>query len=314
MAVKDLVFLPERRPSGAENPLIFVFDTSLDLTASIPFIGAHDVTIDWGDGTVQSFVGAADATRSRTYASAGTFTVLVTGATVGIGGIVSRPNLIACTQWGDIGDTMTSAWSMFRSCANLTTVPAVAPASVTNMSSMFRVATSFNQPLDSWDVSSVTDMSTMFSSATSFNQPLDSWDVSSVTNTSNMFNGATAFNQPLDSWDVSSVASMSRMFSYASAFNQTLDSWDVSSVTNMSYMFSGATSFNQPLDSWDVSSVTNTSNMFNGATSFNQNLSPWVTGLTAQPSFFSAGANATFANNANLLKPFLSDGVTRINT
>lgn len=214
MAVKDLVFLPDRRPSGPETPLIFVFDTSLGLTAAIPFIGAHNVTIDWGDGMVQAFVGAADAIRSRAYASAGTFTVLVTGAAVGIGGLVVRPNLIACTQWGDIGDTMTSASRMFRSCANLTTVPAVAPAS----------------------------------------------------------------------------------------------------VTNMSYMFYGATSFNQPLGSWDVSSVTNMSSMFRSATSFNQNLSPWVTGLTAQPTLFSNGANATFANNANLLKPFLSGGVTRINT
>jgi hypothetical protein len=54
--------------------------------------------------------------------------------------------------------------------------------------------------------------------------------------------------------------------------------------------------------------------MFNNATAFNQNLSVWVTGLTAQPSAFSSGANATFANNANGLKPYLSGGVTQINT
>jgi hypothetical protein len=55
-------------------------------------------------------------------------------------------------------------------------------------------------------------------------------------------------------------------------------------------------------------------NMFQGATAFNQNLSVWVTGLTAQPTLFSSGANATFANNANALKPYLAGGVIQINT
>jgi hypothetical protein len=36
--------------------------------------------------------------------------------------------------------------------------------------------------------------------------------------------------------------------------------------------------------------------------------------MTAQPTLFSSGANATFANNANGLKPFLAGGVTQINT
>jgi surface protein len=38
----------------------------------------------------------------------------------------------------------------------------------------------------------------MFQDATSFNQPLNKWNVSNVTNMWMMFNGATSFNQPLD--------------------------------------------------------------------------------------------------------------------
>jgi len=65
---------------------------------------------------------------------------------------------------------------------------------------MFYGCHSFNQPLNSWDVSKVTDMSAMFRSCTSFNQPLNNWDVSKVTGMSLMFRGCTSFNQDLGMW------------------------------------------------------------------------------------------------------------------
>ncbi len=65
----------------------------------------------------------------------------------------------------------------------------------------------------------------VFSRATSFNQPLNSWDVRHVTNMLGMFYGATSFNQPLDMWDVSSVKKMQSMFNGAENFNQNLCQW-----------------------------------------------------------------------------------------
>ena len=44
------------------------------------------------------------------------------------------------------------------------------------MSEMFYKATSFNRPLNNWDVSSVTDMSDMFYDTKSFNQWLEKWE------------------------------------------------------------------------------------------------------------------------------------------
>ena len=146
---------------------------------------------------------------------------------------------------------------------------------VTDMSGMFSDCTSFNQPLNNWNVSQVTNMRAMFDGCTSFNQPLNSWDVSKVTDMSGMFLGCTSFNQPLNNWDVSKVTDMSYMFSSCTSFNQPLNNWNVSKVTYMSGMFSGCTSFNQPLNSWDVSKVTFMDNMFSGCTSFNQELGMW---------------------------------------
>ena len=89
---------------------------------------------------------------------------------------------------------------------------------------MFYGATSFNQPLNSWNVSHVTNMWGMFYGATSFNQPLNSWNVSHVTNMSSMFYGATSFNQPLNNWNISNVNYMIAMFDSSALSTQNYDS------------------------------------------------------------------------------------------
>ena len=123
-------------------------------------------------------------------------------------------------------------------------------------------------PFNNIVTSLMTDMSYLFSDVKSFNQTINSWDVSNVTNMSNMFNRDSAFNQPIGNWDVSKVTNMSYMFRGARAFNQNINSWNVSNVTSMLQMFSGTSSFNQNIGSWDVSKVskvTNMSYMFRGA-------------------------------------------------
>jgi len=65
----------------------------------------------------------------------------------------------------------------------------------------------------------------MFQKAYTFDQPLESWDVSEVTRMSLMFNGASSFNQAIDGWDVSKVSYMGQMFNSASDFNQCLSTW-----------------------------------------------------------------------------------------
>ena len=63
-------------------------------------------------------------------------------------------------------------------------------------------ATSFNQPLDNWNVGSVRYMESMFRGATSFNQPIGNWDVTSVEIFNTMFNGASSFDQDISCWCV----------------------------------------------------------------------------------------------------------------
>ena len=153
---------------------------------------------------------------------------------------------------------------------------------MTDMSSMFANATTFNYNISSWDTSSVMNMSEMFLVAEAFNQDISKWDTSRVENMSIMFYGATAFNQPLNLWNTSNVTDMSIMFYNTTVFNQPLNTWDTAKVTDMTFMFYFATAFNQPLNLWNTSNVTNMAFMFSGATIFNQNISNWeVTQVTS---------------------------------
>ena len=169
---------------------------------------------------------------------------------------------------------------------------------MTDMSYMFRFTT-FNQPLNAWDVSNVTTMSFMFDGASQFNQPLNSWNTSSVTDMSIMFRDCIAFSQNIGSWNTSNVISMGAMFAGTINFNQPLNLWDTSKVTVMGYMFDGASQFNQPLNSWNVSNVTDMNFMFQNATVFNQNISAWnVANVTPKPpTLFSTGSALTAENS-----------------
>lgn len=280
--------------AGGEDPMRLVVDTSIHTSYTIFFWRPVDVFIDWGDGSTDTLVdasGSGSIGKSHTWSSAAEYTIKVTGKAYGLGQsgalIGNQSALTKCLSFGDLGFVKMSGGFIYHTSLN--EVPEAIPPAVT-------------------------DLSALFYNASSFNQDISMWETANVTNMGYMFLGSAVFNQNIGGWDVSNVTNMNSMFFQASAFNQNIGGWDVSSVTTMENMFAGATSFNQDIGSWDMGSVQFASYMFFNATAFNQDLSGIVTGLTAQPTLFSSNANATFANNANGLKPYLSDGVTQINT
>jgi surface protein len=256
------------------------YEVMIPLSGTSVVTGQFGVDINWGDGSaVESKTAAGDFTH--TYSTAGVYNVVVTAqAGKGAGrfgrdaAATGADALIECTSFGH-GLGFSSLSGAFWDASNLTVAPELLPPTVTNISRMFRGASSFNQPLNSWDVSSVTNMLGMFYGATAFNADISSWNVSSVTTMNLMFRQATSFNQPIGSWDVSSVTNMGYMFYQAPSFNADISSWDVSSVTTMFAMFFGASSFNQPIGSWNVSSVTDMSYMFYAVSSFDQPIGSW---------------------------------------
>ncbi|WP_425392096.1 BspA family leucine-rich repeat surface protein [Ekhidna sp.] len=251
------------------NAFITTWQTTTDNESINVPIGldgeTYDYTVDWGDGTVESGF-TADA--NHTYATAGTYSVAITGIYPRIyfnngddGQMIDKIQTVE--QWSNI--SWSSMELAFAGCSNLNVNATDAPdlSNVSSMASMFRGATSFNGDISNWDVSSVTDMNSMFFGGVVFNQDISSWDVGAVTNMSNMFNGASSFDQDLSLWEVGQVTNMAGMFS-GTAFNQNISDWDISSVRDMSLMFQSAASFNQNLGAWNISGVV----ADGGATSF----------------------------------------------
>lgn len=213
--------------------------TSANDQFTIPTTGTgYNYDVDWGDGTTSS---GLTGSTTHTFPSAGNYVVKISGAFPRIyfnnGG--DKAKLLEVQNWGNI------AWSSmeraFFGCSNMDVTATDAPdlSSVTNMSYMFDGASSLvgNASFESWNVSNVTDMTVLFRNASSFNQDISSWDVSSVTTMPGIFNSAISFNQDIGSWDTSNVTNMVSMFFLASSFNQNLSSWNILNVTNMSYMF-----------------------------------------------------------------------------
>lgn len=252
---------------------------------TIPTEGTgYNYSVDFGDGTI---LNNQTGNVSHTYATAGIYTVSITGdfPRIYFAGNNDIYSLRTVEQWGDIQwQTMERAFE-FRINLSIDATDAPDLSQVTNLSRMFADCWILDSPINHWDVSTITNMSGFLHGANFFNHPLDSWNVSNVTNMSNSL-ASPKFNQPLDTWDVSNVTDMSGMFQYARTFNQNINNWDVSNVTNMAGMFAGASSFNQPLNNWDVSNVKKmgdsityiadvTGGMFEATHDFNQDLSSW---------------------------------------
>ena len=256
-----------------------LFTTEWTTTANneeigLPYIaaGTYTGTIDWGDGNTDVNDGTV---TTHTYATAGTYTVIIDGDCIGwnMGDTIGASTYwTSVVNWGQLqlGD---DTGGYFYACNNL------------DLSSVS----------DTLDLTGLTNLNDMFngcSSLTTINN-INSWDTSAITNMRGMFNNCTAFNQAL-SFDTSAVTSMRAMFNDANAFNQAL-SFDTSSVTTMRNMFTGCSVFNQPL-SFDTGAVTTMRDMFIGADAFDQNIGTWnVEQVTSISGFMQGKTPATFS-------------------
>ena len=205
--------------------------------------GGYNYDVDWGDGNTDTAV-TGDITH--TYASAGTYTVKISGLFPRLYafGATDTNKILDVLNWGNIAWGNSLQW-MFFNADGLTTLSATDTPDFSNttiLQDFFRLSNNFagGGNIENWDVSNVTNMVTMFNGASSFNQPLN-WDISSVTNMSDMFNGASSFNQNLGSWEIASLISAAGIFAIS---GMSTDNYTDTIVGWANYVFTNGAPYN----------------------------------------------------------------------
>ena len=259
------------------TPLTLLYGvTGSNMTVTLPLNGKVDVLVNWGDGLTQYYFSTI-SNQSYTYATPGNYTVQLRKTLSQFGhGITAYPNadrLLKVTNFGEI--RLTSLAGAFQNAVNLTQITALPSVNskVTNISYMFKGATSFNDPyIIYWGTLGITTFESTFENATSFNQDISSWSskTANVTNMNSTFKGAISFNQSINTWHMTNVSTMISMFDGATAFNQDLSDWNITSAQYMANMFNGVTlstqNYNLLLSSWARQAV-KSNVIFNGGNS-----------------------------------------------
>jgi surface protein len=165
-----------------------------------------NIVVDWGDASTSTITSHTDPAVTHTYASAGTYSISITGTLPGFqfNNAGDKLKILNISSWGVLDITTNFA---FRGCTNLTCSATDAPTiTTTDLTQTFGTCTNFNGAIGNWDTSGVNNMEGMFSTAAAFNQDISTWDTSSVTNMFRMFRAATAFNQDISAWNVGQVS------------------------------------------------------------------------------------------------------------
>ena len=310
-----------------------IFTTTWETTSpnqyiTLPYLntGTYSGTIDWGDGNTSA---NSYGNQQHTYASSGTYTVVINGTCTGWNfGVVTDSKLkiksvlhlgqlrfgnnqgvyfyeCANLDLSSVSDVLDLTGvlifqGMFYSCTSLTTINNINSwntSAITNMRYMFKGAFAFNQPL-SFNTAAVTDIQAMFIYCTAFNSAL-TFNTSTVTNMDAMFGDCHVFNQPL-SFNTAAVTGMGSMFINCHVFNQPL-SFNTAAVTDMAYMFGGAWAFNSSLTFTSTAAVTNMQSMFVDAFVFDQPIGTWNTAaVTNMSNMFTKTSSGNIQFNQNI--------------
>ena len=126
---------------------------------------------------------------------------------------------------------------------------------------------SFNQRVNSWDVSQVEDAGYCFANATNFDREVN-WDAPKLLSINNLLMGTAKFNKDITIRSAKPT-NISFMLNGAASFNSKLNI-DTSECDNFSNMLAGAKKFNQPLTNFNFGKAVILNNFLLGAVSFNQ--------------------------------------------
>ena len=216
------ILLPPLLPEEPDQQKIFQFiiktdnaGTSNDDQFTLPLIstGNYDFNIEWGDGSSDSITTFNDPALTHTYATAGTYTILITGNLfeyIYFNNSGDRLKMLEILRW-DLLSYGLSGTGSFYGCENLVFSSTRSPqtGTVQNLASAFRDTPLSSLP-ENIDFSSVTNLNRAFPN-TSLSSLPENIDFSSVTNLAKAFPNTPLSSLP-ENIDLSSVTDFSNSF------------------------------------------------------------------------------------------------------
>lgn len=272
-----------------------------------------DVIVDWGDGTIQPL----SAGYSHTYETSGRHTVIIGPGLDSLGNCQSAgtvmTNLVRVDSFGDSG-YLTALPCLFYGSGVIEYAAAI-PPTVTSLQGAFFGSPAVPEFIETWDVSNVTDFTSTFQSAQSFDADITGWDTSSAVSFASMFQSTPTFNQTIGNWETPNLENIGSMFRsagaftqdlnwitpklnsmrytfYASAYNGDISNLDVSNVVSFQSAIRSASSFEGKggMHKWETGSAVNMDKMFMNAASFSDDISGWCTLAGVSRSGFGTGS------------------------
>jgi len=202
------------------TPVLFTTEwttTASSQTIELPYVGSgtYTGTIDWGDGNTSANI---YANRIHTYATAGTYTVVINGTCLGwnFGATLSGGNITSVIHWGQLQLLNEGGAGYFSECPNLdlSLVSDVLDLTgITNLYYMFGFCTSLTNinRIGEWNTSAITNMGAMFQGCPQINFNIGTWDVGSVSDFLDFMDGVTTafstanLNAIYNGWSASGV-------------------------------------------------------------------------------------------------------------
>ena len=296
-----------------------------NITLPLASGGTYSGTIDWGDSSSDTL---SYANRTHTFATAGTYTITLSGTIEGFafqnGG--DKTKFLDVSNWGNLTITAKRA---FMGCTNFTISATDAPTvtsadgeyffynchalgtpdlsgwdvtSVTNLQHSFR-ANNLNPIITGWIHSGVTTVRSMFLNNSAWNRSLDGQDFSGVTTAYEFMRGCSSFNSSVANLSFGTNANLYGMFQSCTAFTGIgLDSWDTSNVDSFNRTFSSCSNMNGDISGFNTSNATNFTYMLNQCDAFRGAMSGWdINQATNLTSFMNGATGITTANYDALL-------------
>ena len=158
-------------------------------------------------------------------------------------------------------ENLTTMYSFFAGCQNLTNIPNINTSNVTNMSTMFNGCNKI-KTIPTLNTSKVTDMSGMFSECSSLIE-IPELDTSNVTTMSSMFNRCKNL-KTVPTMNTNKVTNMALMFSYSGI--TTIPELNTSNVTSVYNMFDSCSNL-ITIPKLNFENVNNVSGFLTGAES-----------------------------------------------